>query len=104
MENNRYDNWFADLSDDERDQITILDAYFATRSNVPGESEATGRDLAPEYKTTQDIIDELMPMMPISQQILSKYLLLKGYTMATYDDGTIKWAIWRDVDMAGQID
>lgn len=104
MENNRYDNWFADLSDDERDQITILDAYFATRSNVPGESEATGRHLAPEYKTTQDIIDELMPMMPISQQILSKYLLMKDYTMATYDDGTIKWAIWRDVDMAGQID
>lgn len=45
-----------------------------------------------------------MPMMPISQQILSKYLLMKDYTMATYDDGTIKWAIWRDVDMAGQID
>lgn len=104
MENNRYEKWFADLSDDERDQITILDAYFATRSNVPGESEATGRHLAPEYKTTQDIIDELMPMMPISQQILSKYLLMKDYTMATYDDGTIKWAILRDVDMAGQID
>lgn len=104
MENNRYEKWFADLSDDERDQITILDAYFATRSNVPGASEATGRHLAPEYKTTQDIIDELMPMMPISQQILSKYLLMKDYTMATYDDGSIIWAIWRDVDMAGQID
>lgn len=104
MENNRYDNWFADLSDDERDQVTILDAYFATRSNVPGASEATGRHLAPEYKTTQDITDELMPMMSVSPHIVSKYLLLKGYTMATYDDGTIKWAIWRDVDMAGQID
>lgn len=104
MANNRYEKWVAELTEDERDQITILDAYFATRSNKPGESEITGRHLAPEYKTTQDIIDELIPMMTVSPSIVSKYLLLKDYMMATYDDGTLKWAIWRDIDLSGQID
>lgn len=104
MANNRYEQWLAELTEDERDQVTVLNAYFDTRSNTPGESEIKGKHLAPEYKTTQDIIDELMPMMAVSPGIVSKYLLLQGYTMATYDDGTVKWAIWRDIDMAGQID
>lgn len=39
MANNRYEQWLAELTEDERDQVTVLNAYFDTRSNTPGESE-----------------------------------------------------------------
>lgn len=50
MANNRYEQWLAELTEDERDQVTVLNAYFDTRSNTPGESEITGKHLAPNTR------------------------------------------------------
>ena len=98
--NNIYNEWQKSLTDDERDQIVIVEAYFATRSPLPGKS-AAGNEYVAEHKSTQDISDDLSSMMPVSCRIISKYLILKGYTPMTDTDGTLKWGIWRDMQMSG---
>lgn len=98
--NNIYNEWLNSLTDDERDQIVIIEAYFATRSPLPGKS-AAGNEYIAEHKSTQDISDDLLAMMPVSYRIISKYLILKGYTPMTDTDGTLKWGIWRDMQMSG---
>lgn len=98
--NNIYNEWLKSLTDDERDQIVIVEAYFATRSPLPGKS-AAGNEYVAEHKSTQDISDDLLAIMPVSYRIISKYLILKGYTPMTDTDGTLKWGIWRDMQMSG---
>lgn len=98
--NSRYNEWLNSLTDDERDEVVILDAYFATRSPLPDKS-AAGNDYVAEHKSTQEISDDLFSMMPVSCRTISKYLILKGYTPMTDTDGTLKWSIWRDMQMSG---
>lgn len=100
---NRYNEWLNSLTDDERDQIVIVEAYFATRSPLPGKS-AVGNELVPEHKSTQDISDDLFAMMPVSSFLISKFLILKGYSPMTDTDGTLKWGIWRDMQMSGLLE
>lgn len=76
-------------------KLEILAAYFRSRSNVPGTS-IVGEELIADPKSTEEICADLMPMTMIDPNLVAAYMLMKGYTFTTLDDGTIKWAIWRD--------
>lgn len=99
--NDKLKKWMGELTDYECDQVAMLDAYFSTRSNLPGKSELSGKDLVLDSKTTYDIIDDLRPIIDIDPTIAFKYVQLHGYKTMTCDDGTLTWAIWRDIDMTG---
>lgn len=99
--NDKLKKWMGELTDYECYQVAMLDAYFSTRSNLPGKSELSGKDLVLDSKTTYDIIDDLRPIIDIDPTIAFKYVQLHGYKTMTCDDGTLTWAIWRDIDMTG---
>lgn len=74
----------------------LLDAYFASRSADPGNSEI-GQPLTPEYKTTDDIAGELDSIMPVDLHSIVIYMRHKGYRLKTAADGSLRWEIWRDM-------
>lgn len=69
----------------------LLDSYFLFRSNLP----KTG--YIAENKTTLQITDELMPMMAISTDTVVGYMLDHDYSTTTEQNGTVAWAVWRQV-------
>ncbi len=75
----------------------VLDAYFQLRSNVP---EFGGKQLVEDNKSTQDIIDELVPMMTVSEEDVLEYLHTHEYQITSLEDGSVKWQIWRIWDGA----
>ena len=91
--------WLEQLDEGERSQVEVLDAYFTFRRNLPGEEPGMGRPIE-EPKTTEDIIDDLQPMMSLSKTLVVAYMRSHGYGMTTIGDGSVKWAIWRFVDGA----
>ena len=78
----------------------LLDAYFASRSADPGNSEI-GQPLTPEYKTTDDIAGELDSIMPVDLHSIVIYMRHKGYRLKTAADGSLRWEIWRDMNYMG---
>lgn len=57
----------------EEFSMELLDAYFASRSAYPGNSEL-GQPLTPEYKTTDDIAAELDSIMPVDLHSIVIYI------------------------------
>lgn len=69
----------------------LLDSYFMFRRNLP---EA---GFIQENKTTLQIMDELTPMMMLSTDDVVQYMMEHDYSTTTEQDGTVVWAIWRQV-------
>lgn len=69
----------------------LLDSYFMFRSPLPREGYFQ------ENKTTLQIMDELTPMMLLPTDDVVGYMLEHGYSTTTEQDGTVVWAIWRQV-------
>jgi len=69
----------------------LLDSYFMFRDNLPREGYVQ------ENKTTLQITDELSPMMLLSTDDVVQYMLDHDYQMTTEQDGTVSWAVWRQV-------
>ena len=69
----------------------LLDSYFMFRRNLP---EA---GFIQENKTTLQIMDELTPMMMLSTDDVVQYMMEHDYYTTTEQDGTVVWAIWRQV-------
>lgn len=69
----------------------LLDSYFTFRDNLPHEGYIQ------ENKTTLDIIDELQPMMQIEMETVVAWMLEHDYSCTNEQDGTVTWAIWRQV-------
>lgn len=90
--------WLESLDDEEKSQVEVLDAYFTFRTNLPREDPAMGRPIE-EPKTTDEIIDDLSQMMPMSQKVVVGYMRSHDYGMKTVGDGSVKWAIWRFIDL-----
>ena len=95
--NERIANWLDSLSDAERLQVEVLDAYFTFRRNLPGEEPGLGIPMS-EPKTTEDILDDLHPMTDLSKAVVVGYMRVHDYGMTTLRDGSVRWAIWRFVD------
>lgn len=69
----------------------LLNSYFMFRRNLP---EA---GFIQENKTTLQIMDELTPMMMLSTDDVVQYMMEHDYSTTTEQDGTVVWAIWRQV-------
>lgn len=85
--------WLNGLEERERNTAELLDSYFALRSPLPG--DIGGVKLVPEYRTTEDIRDDLYEMMDVPPVFLFTYMLKAGYGFATRPDGSVTWAVWR---------
>ncbi len=94
----RISKWLDSLDEEEKNQVEVLDAYFTFRRNMPENDPGFGKAIA-EPKTTDEIIDDLMPMMPISQKVVAGYMRSHEFGLTTIGDGSVKWAIWRFVDV-----
>ena len=69
----------------------LLDSYFMFRENLPKEGYIQ------ENKTTLQIMDDLTPMMLLPTDDVVGYMLEHDYSTTTEQDGTVVWAIWRQV-------
>lgn len=94
----RVKKWLESLDEEERRQTELLDAYFTFRTNMPDEDPGFGKAVE-EPKTTDDIMDDLLPMMFVSKKVVSEYMFNHDYGFNTLPDGTVRWAIWRFVDV-----
>lgn len=75
----------------ERFAQQLLDSYFLFRRPLPEEG------FVQENKTTLDIMDDLVPMMAIPTETVVAYMVDHDYSCTTEQDGTVSWAIWRQV-------
>lgn len=90
--------WIESLDEKEKGQAELLDAYFTFRTNLPADDPGMGKAME-DPKTTDEIIDDLSPMMPLSQKFVVEYMRHHDFGMTTVADGTVKWAIWRFLDL-----
>ncbi|MDD6552996.1 MAG: hypothetical protein PUF37_05340 [Prevotellaceae bacterium] len=74
----------------------VLSEYFQSRENLPGKS-VDGLPLKPDFKTTEEIVADTAPMMEMDPVSVVVWLKTHGFHMATLADGSVKWAIWRDM-------
>lgn len=93
-----WQNYLAkcEVTDLGRFRFSILDEYMQSRENLPGKS-ITGLELIPDPKTTAEIQDDLAPMTEIASDDIIAYMRWHGFHLTTLEDGTVKWAIWRDM-------
>ena len=80
--------------DQQQDSVSeartqLMNTYLQFRSNLPAPGHIQ------ENKTTQEIQDELRPMLFVSEEHIVVHMLEHDYSMMTEPDGTVKWAIWR---------
>lgn len=68
---------------------SLLDSYFQFRSPLPCEGYYQ------ENKTTQQIQDELEPMLHVDALGIAEYMDDHDYSFITELDGTVRWAVWR---------
>ena len=76
----------------ERFAQQLLDSYFLFRRPLPEDG------FIQENKTTLQIMDELLPMMAVSTETVVGYMTGHDYGTTTEQDGTVSWAIWRQVE------
>lgn len=67
----------------------LLDSYFMFRRNLPEQG------FIQENKTTATIAYELSDMYNITSETVVEYMLEHGYSTMSEQDGTVRWAIWR---------
>lgn len=94
----RISKWLESLNETEKSQVEVLDAYFTFRTNLPGEDPGMGKPIE-EPKTTDEIIDDLTPIMPLSSKVVVGYMRSHGFGLTTIADGSVKWAVWRFIDI-----
>ena len=94
----RVKKWLESLDEEEKCQADLLDAYFTFRTNMPGDDPGFGKAVE-ELKTTDEIIDDLLPMMFMSKSVVADYMRTHEYGFTTVGDGSIRWAIWRFMDV-----
>lgn len=90
--------WLESLEEGERSQVELLDAYFMFRRKLPDDDPGFGKAVE-DPKSTQDIIDDLRPMMLLPEELVVQYMRIHAYGMKTMGDGTVKWAVWRFIDV-----
>lgn len=94
----RISRWLDGLDEEEKNQAELLDAYFTFRTNMPGEDPGFGKAVE-EPKTTEEIMDDLQPMMYLNKTVVAGYMRTHDYGFTTVADGSVRWAIWRYMDV-----
>ncbi len=93
----RLDKWLSELAENDKVQVEVLDAYFLYRENASGNDLFLGK-LVEEPKSTEEIMDELTPMMTLTKELVARYMRLHGFGIKTLGDGSVKWDIWRYIE------
>jgi len=94
----RVEKWLDSLNEQEKNQVEVLDAYFMFRTNMPGDDPGYGKAM-PDRKTTEDIMDDIIPMIQVDKMVVVGYMKSHGYGFTTLHDGSVRWAIWRYMDI-----
>lgn len=94
----RIAKWLESLDEEEKCQVEVLDAYFTFRTNMPEDDPGFGK-ASEEPKTTEEIMDDLMPMISMSKDVVTGYMRTHEYGFTTVADGSVRWAIWRYMDV-----
>lgn len=94
----RIAKWLDSLDEEEKCQAELLDSYFYFRRNLPDEDPGLGK-ATEDFKTTDEIIDDLTPMMFVSKNVVTGWMRAHDYHFTTAADGTPRWAIWRFMTM-----
>ena len=69
----------------------LLDSYFMSRRPLPEQGYMR------ENKTTQQIVQELAPMMAIPADDIVEYMLEHDFSTFTEGDGSVSWTVWREM-------
>lgn len=93
-----YEAWLNDkgTSEDTRCVATVMEAWATTRENLPGQNGG-GEELKEFPESTTEIASDIQDMCDADLQTINRWMRMHGFGMTTMDDGTIKWAIWRDI-------
>lgn len=81
----------------DRDQVKrefvqqLLDSYFLVRRPLPESG------FFQENKTTRQVMQELSPMMAIPSEDIVEYMVAHEYSTTTDADGSVCWAVWREM-------
>ena len=94
----RISKWLESLDEEEQYQAELLDSYFYSRRNLPEEVPGLGKAVE-DHKTTDEIIDDLMPMMSVNKDVVTGWMRAHDYHFTTAADGTPRWAVWRFMSM-----
>lgn len=94
----RIAKWLDSLKEDEKVQAELLDAYFTFRRNLPEEDPGLGRAVE-DFKTSDEIIDDLTPMMYVNKNVVAGWMTAHDYHITTVADGSPRWAIWRFMEV-----
>ena len=86
-----------DRTEEEKMQCKLLDEYMNTRDNLPGKG-VTGTELVFDPKSSEEIAEDLQPMYYMDIRVIANYMFMHEFGTTTVEDGTVKWAIWRDID------
>lgn len=69
----------------------VLDSYFSTRQNVYDRN----LPLVEERKTTQQVMDDLIPVLGMEDSVIVDYMLKAGFQLVQDEDGSPVWQMWR---------
>lgn len=83
--------------------VDVLGAYFESRHPV-NDDIVLGEGYVAEYKTTEEIADELRSIMPIHPMEIVMYMRSEGYELVTVEDGTLRWELWRSTEKCYKIE
>lgn len=84
----------TDFNNDDLDRQFVeglLDSYFMFRASMPKAGYIQ------ENKTTQQIQDDLSSMYPLTTGDIVGYMMKHEFGYFSEPDGTVSWAIWRQV-------
>ncbi len=102
FDNVAWQQWLSALAETNsyvRMSAYLLDGYMETRENTP---DGTDSVLAFEPKSTEDIQSDLQPMGDVDKDFIATYMILHGFRTVTLEDGTVQWAVWRNME-TGQL-
>lgn len=69
----------------------VLDSYFQTREPVRNELVCP----LSERKTTEQIQDDLNPVLRISDTVIVDYMLRHDFQLVPEEDGSLVWQMYR---------
>ncbi len=98
FDNGAWQRWIATAAGEDGSvhvAAFLLGEYMKTRENTP---DGTDSVLAFEPKSTEGIQSDLQPMGDVDKDFIATYMILHGFRTVTLEDGTVQWAVWRDME------
>ena len=84
------------ITDDQKAAAAemLMAAYLAVRDSMKPE----GGQYVEELKSSFEIAQDLGDMFFLSTEEVSTYLIMRGYSIVTAEDGTPRWQLFRKIE------